>query len=103
MHTKIKKLFVEHIKEQLAKELAKGIVVSSDLILLNRKSSDSKTFKELSHRMKIWTIAVLGIHYIIYFHGKDSYGFWLEEFYIQLVPFFISSKNFLLTMKSGIY
>lgn len=45
---KLAKFFVEHIKEQLSK----GIIISMDLIPLNRKSSDQATFQDLKRRLK---------------------------------------------------
>jgi 1-acyl-sn-glycerol-3-phosphate acyltransferase len=46
--SKIGKFFVEHVKQQLSK----GIIVSIDLIPLNRKASDSVTLQNLSSRIK---------------------------------------------------
>lgn len=45
---KLAKWFVENVKEQLSK----GIIVSMDLIPLNRKSSDQATFQDLKKRLQ---------------------------------------------------
>lgn len=50
------KWFVENVKEQLSK----GIIVSIDLIPLNRKASDQKTFQDLKKRL-IEKPAAIGI------------------------------------------
>lgn len=46
--SKIGRFFVEHVKQQISK----GIIMSIDLIPLNRKASDSATFQILSTRVK---------------------------------------------------
>lgn len=45
---KLARFFVEHVKEQLNK----GIIVSLDLIPINRKASDQVTFQDLKKRLQ---------------------------------------------------
>ncbi len=94
--SKIKKFFVEKIKQQLAK----GIVVSSDLIPLNRKSSDSETFLELSHRMKRRPTAIGVFPEGTWFRGfrksrKMHNGVQVlsKRYNLPIVPIFIDAYN----------
>jgi 1-acyl-sn-glycerol-3-phosphate acyltransferase len=93
---KLGKLFVTHVKEQLSK----GIIMSSDLIPLNRKSSDSETFQILTARVRSIPTAIGIFPEGTWFRGfrskRKMYNgsqVLSKRYNLPIVPIFINAYN----------
>lgn len=93
---KFSKFLVEKIKHQLAK----GIIVSSDLIPLNRKGTDPDTFQKLNRKIKLGATAIGVFPEGTWFRGfrasrKMYNGIQVlsKRYNLPILPIFIDAYN----------